>query len=256
MQDERTIVVHTQAELLSLPSRRNFLKALGVGGTLVLMPAVFAACTDTSNTVTGPTTTAAQSISLGTDVGIFTFAYVLEQLEASFYQQTVALPNFSTLFNAAEQEMLTDIRNDEVLHREFLRAVLGGTFPDLTFNFGSLGSTLTNAILLNTALTLETNGIAAYNGAGVALKNANNLLVAGKIVSIEARHTSAIADSIDARSASPTGMLYADLTQPLPASLGATDANALDAAAPAAKVAANAQPFIVNPITLTARARI
>ena len=255
MHDERTVIVHNTAELIGLPTRRNFLKALGLGGTLVLMPSVFAACTDNTGDLIPPTSTtssSAQTISLGSDVGIFTFAYVLEQLESSFYSQLVALSSFGTLFNANEQEMLTDIRNDEVTHREFLRTALGGSFPNLSFNFTSLGSTPTALQLLTAGLTLETNGIAAYNGAGYLLKNANNLLMAGKIVSIEARHTSALADAIDTRASTPSGTLYADLTQPLPASLGAQNGPALDAAATAATVAANAQPFIVNPITLTA----
>ncbi len=253
MQDERTVIVHNSAELVGLPTRRSFLKALGLGGTLVLMPSVFAACTDDTGKLAPETSTAtARTISLGTDVGIFTFAYALEQLESKFYEGVVGLSSFSSLFNAAEQELLTDIRNDEVTHREFLRAVVGTSFPDLTFNFTSVLGTPTKAGILNAALTLETNGIAAYNGAGYALKNAKNLLVAGKIVSVEARHTSAIADAIDAASATPNGTLYADLTQTLPASLGAKDANALDAAASAQTVAGNAQPFIVNQITLTA----
>ena len=247
MQDERTIVVHRASELVGLPTRRGFLKALGMGGTLVLMPSVFAACTDTSTPITGPSTDA-QTISLGTDVGVFTFAYVLEQLESAYYEQVVRLPNFGSLFPAADQAMLTDIRNDEVLHREFLRAILGTSFPDLAFDFSSLGTNLTRTALLTTAMTLEVNGIAAYNGAGSALKNAKNLLVAGKIVSVEARHTSAIGDSLDGNG----GTLYADLTK-VPGNLGAVVADALDAAvAMESTVAANAQPFIRNKITLTA----
>lgn len=246
MQDERTVVVQSAAELVGLPTRRGFLKALAAGGSLVLMPAVFAACDDNNNTITGPTTSA-QTISLGSDVGIFQFAYVLEQLESTFYEQVAKLSNFQTLFSPAEQELLTDIRNDEVAHREFFRAALNGSFPTLAFNFNSLGTTLTRQQLLTTALTLETNGIAAYNGAGASIKNANNLLVAGKIVSVEARHTSAIADALDT-----TGTAYADLTAAVLSGLGADPANALDAAAAPSVIAKNAQPFIVNPITLTA----
>lgn len=244
MQDERTVVVHRAADLVGLPTRRGFLKALAAGGSRVLMPSVFAACTD-DNTVTGTQTTAAQSISLSSDIGIFQFAYVLEQLESSFYEQLAKISNFATLFSAAEVELLTDIRNDEVAHREFLRVALGGSFPRLTFDFSSLG-TITRQNALTTALTLEMNGIAAYNGAGAAIKNANNLLVAGKIVSVEARHTSAIADALDT-----SGTAYADLTK-VPTNLGANNANALDAAVSSESIVlANAQPFIVNKITLS-----
>ena len=256
MQDERTVVVHSAAELVGLPTRRGFLKALGLGGTLVLMPSVFAACADG----VGPaypygtnTNTTARTISLGTDVGIFTFAYALEQLESKFYETVVALPNFSSLFSAQEQELLVGIRNDEVTHREFMRQLLGASFPDLTFNFASVTGSPSKTGILTAALTLETNGIAAYNGAGYLLKNANNLLVAGKIVSVEARHTSAIADALDIASGSPTGKAYADLTASVLNGLGADPTNALDAAvANEATIATNAQPFIVNTITLTA----
>ena len=259
MQDERTIVVHNTAELVGLPTRRGFLKALGLGGTLVLMPSLFAACTDDADKmlpvgpIPGPAT--ARTISLGSDVGIFTFAYTLEQLEAKFYELVVALPTFSTLFSTDEQELLTLIRNDEVTHREFMRQLLGSSFPDLTFDFSSVLSNPTKMGILNTAATLEVNGIAAYNGAGLSLQSATNLLVAGKIVSVEARHASAILDAIDIASGSPKGTMYADLTL-VPANLGADPTNALDAAALGlageSNVATNAQPFIKNTITLTA----
>ncbi|GJG87498.1 hypothetical protein tb265_26790 [Gemmatimonadetes bacterium T265] len=251
MQDDRTVIVHSAAELVSVPTRRNFLKALGIGGTLVLMPSIFAACDD-NNTVTSPApgSGSALTISLGSDVGIFTFAAVLEQLESNYYERVVA--SYSSLFNPAELEMLTDVRNDEVTHREFLRAALGSAFPTVTFNLNSALNNATKMSLLTTALTLETNGVAAYNGAGAAIKNAKNLLVAGKIVSVEARHASALADAIDTASGSPNGTLYADLTM-VPANLGASSANALDAAAPMeSTVATNAQAFIVQKLSLTA----
>lgn len=240
------MVVHRASELVGLPTRRSFLKALAAGGTLVLMPSVFAACDD-DNTITNARTTDAQTISLANDVGILTFAFVVEQLDSTFYEQLVGLPQFDTLFSAAEREMLVDFRNEEVTHREFIRAALNNGFPTLTFDFSSVNASLTRENVLTTALALETNGTAAYNGAGVKLTNANNLLTAGKLVSIEARHAAAIADTLDPSG----GTAYADLTLALNVSLGAVDANALDVAAPAATVAANADPFIVNPITLT-----
>jgi hypothetical protein len=44
--DERTVVVHDAAQLTQPSTRRSFLRALGLGGTIVLMPSAFAACTD------------------------------------------------------------------------------------------------------------------------------------------------------------------------------------------------------------------
>jgi hypothetical protein len=248
MQDERTVVVHNTAELVELPTRRNFLKALALGGTVVLLPSVFAACSSPSDPYTlSSTTTAAQKISLANDAGILTFAYVLEQLDSSFYQQLVALGNFAQLFTTAEQELLTDLRNNEVLHREFLGRALGNSFPLLTFDFSSVAVNKTS--LLQTALTLELNGLAAYDGMGYKLTNANNLLVAGKLSSVEARHASALADAIDL-AGTPTGTAYADLSTQLAASFGANNTNALDVAlSDPTVVIGNAQPFIKNTIT-------
>jgi hypothetical protein len=52
-------------------------------------------------------------------------------------------------------------------------------------------------VLLRTAQLLEDTGVAAYNGAGKHLTVAANLLLAGKIVSVEARHAAAIRDIRD-----------------------------------------------------------
>ena len=46
----------------------------------------------------------------------------------------------------------------------------------------------------------EDLGVAAYNGAGKLLTNPDYLLLAGKIVSVEARHAAAIRDLLVANS--------------------------------------------------------
>jgi hypothetical protein len=46
--------------------------------------------------------------------------------------------------------------------------------------------------VLETAMALEDTGVGAYNGAGDRIASAAYLLIAGKIVSVEARHASAI----------------------------------------------------------------
>jgi hypothetical protein len=43
-------------------------------------------------------------------------------------------------------------------------------------------------------------GVSAYNGAGQLLTDPQNLLLAGKIVSVEARHAAAIRDLLKPRS--------------------------------------------------------
>jgi hypothetical protein len=135
----------------------------------------------------------------GGDLGILTYAYALEQLEAEFSTRVVTATGFTTAFNAEEQQMMLDIYNHEVIHRATLRNLLNELLPDpstqllpdLQFNFGNLNFSDRNAVL-QMANTLEETGIAAYNGAGKYITDPENLNLAGKIVSVEGRHASAI----------------------------------------------------------------
>ena len=63
--------------------------------------------------------------------------------------------------------------------------------PALNFDYGSL-SFSNRTQVLTTARTLEDTGVAAYNGAGRYISTPDYLVLAGKIVSVEARHASAI----------------------------------------------------------------
>src|SRR5215210_3852289 len=130
----KALVVERADDLWRSGTRRSFLKLLGMSGTIVLAPALFAACDD--DDITGPGSNAQAKLDLSTDIGIFNYAYALEQLEAAFYSTVVGAANFATLFpDANERELLTDIRNHELVHREFLRQALGAAaIPDLQLN--------------------------------------------------------------------------------------------------------------------------
>lgn len=213
-----TMVVERPEQLWKPQSRRNFLRLMGIGGAVVLLPSVFTGCIDEEDpTITGPGTDGQPvTLDLRTDTGILNYAYALEQLEAGFYVTAV---NNSAGFNAMsadQKEVFVDLRNHEVIHREFLRRVLG------TAAIGSLALNTTNAAtavssvasLLATAETLEDTGVAAYNGAGKYLTGDANLTVAGKIVSVEARHAAAVRDMRDAlgvrNAGSAAGTRFAD----------------------------------------------
>jgi hypothetical protein len=130
---------------------------------------------------------------------VLQFAYALEQLEADYYTRVVAAFGSSNL-SSAEQALLGDVKNHEVIHREFLKAALGAsngftitaTYPGVSFN--------SRTSVLATAAAFEDLGVAAYNGAAQYLSNATYLTLAGKIVSVEARHASAIHDLISPKS--------------------------------------------------------
>ena len=145
-----------------------------------------------------------KSVNLGSgDIGILNYAYALEQLEAAFYIQIIATPYSGMTME--ETQILSDLRYHEIAHRDFLKAALGSSaIKGLTVNFSSIDFASRTSVL-NTAKAFEDLGVSAYNGAGKLLKDANYLLIAGKIVSVEARHAAAIRDLLNPNSADFAG---------------------------------------------------
>ncbi len=126
----------------------------------------------------------------GGDLGILNYAFVLEQLEARFYELVLANPYAN--MTAMEKQLFQDLRNHEVTHRAFYRAKLGSAgIPDLTFDFSSINFKERTDVLEASRMFAEV-GTAAYNGGGKYLTDPENLALAGKIVSLEARHVSII----------------------------------------------------------------
>ena len=202
--------------------RRKFLSYLGLTASTA---AIISACgkDDDNNGMQPP-----GSIDLGADdIGILNYAYALEQLEAAFYTQVVASP-FSGI-TANETALLTDIRDHEVAHREFFKAALGAkAIANLEVNFSSINFSSRDNVLA-TAKAFEDLGVSAYNGAGKLIKDANYLLLAGKIVSVEARHAALIRDLI-------SNGTFADNS--------AVDNNGLDLAKAPNDVLTAAKPFL------------
>ena len=210
-------------------NRRNFLR--GAGMTTVAGALVMASCKKNTDSVTPSGT-----VDLGSgDVGILNYAYALEQLEAAFYIQVIATPY--TGMTDAEKSLLTDIRDHEVIHRDFFKTALAANaIPALEVNFSAIDFT-SRASVLGTAKVFEDTGVAAYNGAGKLLKDVNFLLLAGKIVSVEGRHAAVIRDLLQPNSASFAGDDIVDTT------------NGLDKATKPADILAAVQPFIKTPIS-------
>jgi len=179
-------------------SRRNFLVFTGISAAAVTLG--IQGCKE--DTITTPSGT---GVDLGSgDIGILNYAYALEQLEAAFYIQAVSTP-YSGM-PASELSILTDIRDHEIAHRDFFKAAIPSSnrIPDLEVNFSSINFS-DRASVLNTAKAFEDLGVSAYNGAGYYIADANYLLLAGKIVSVEARHAAAIRDLLSPKSASFAG---------------------------------------------------
>jgi hypothetical protein len=219
-------------------NRRDFLRAAGLAGVTLSVGSVMAACTDTSTSPlisSGPSRAVVNgnniTLDFRQDIDVLNYAFALEQLEAAFYTQVVATAGFEFRFSPTEQTILRDLRDHEIVHVEFLRAALGTSgIPNLTVNFNAINFTNRDSVL-TTAQTFEDLGVGAYNGAGRYLMNEDFLEVAGKIVSVEARHASAIRAIRNGN--------YTTAFAP----------TAFDDALTPARVLAAAQPFIVQNIT-------
>ena len=124
---------------------------------------------------------------------------------------------------------MTDIRDHEIAHREFFKTALGSNaIPALEVDFSSVNFA-NRASVLGTAKAFEDLGVSAYNGAGKLLADVNNLLIAGKIVSVEARHAALIRELLT------------------PNSFGASDvvnSNGLDLARSPQEVLSIADPYL------------
>lgn len=169
--------------------RRSFLRTVGAAA---VTGGILSACSTADVDVKPSGARAAGTVITlpGGDLGILNYAFVLEQLEARFYELVLANPYQG--MTAMEMQLFQDLRNHEVTHRAFYRAALDGAgIPDLTFDFSSINFRQRTDVLEASGMFAEV-GTAAYNGGGKYLTDPKNLAVSGKIVSVEARHVSII----------------------------------------------------------------
>jgi hypothetical protein len=176
------------------------------------------------------------AVSLGSgDVGVLNYAYALEQLEAAFYAQVIATPYAN--ISSDERTALTAISKHEAIHRDFFKAAITAAaptqiIPGLTPDFSKINFSDRTQVL-TAAKTFEDLGVAAYNGAGSLIQSGTYLLLAGKIVSVEARHAAYIRDLLTPGSFSGSDVV---------------NAAGLDQALPVATVLAAAQTYIKETI--------
>ncbi|QYJ14935.1 hypothetical protein Rxycam_00746 [Rubrobacter xylanophilus DSM 9941] len=126
-----------------------------------------------------------------TDAQILQFAYLLELLEGTFYDQGVQ----SGLFSGAELTQITAIRDHEMAHADAIAGVLGQlgaevpAAPNFTYPQNAFGDR--NAFL-ELANTFEPVGIGAYQGAAPVLDSKDILASAISIHNSECQHWNAI----------------------------------------------------------------
>ena len=129
------------------------------------------------------------TLDVSMDIDVLNYAYALEQLEAAFYVGVVTNAAFASIFASVN-------------------------FADRTS-------------VLQTARTFEDLGVSAYNGAAKYIANSTYLGIAGKIVSVEARHAAAIRDLLAPRGSTFAPKAFDDANTPqtvlTPAQLPAQD---------------------------------
>lgn len=205
-------------------TRREFLRLAALGAAAVGLPAL------TGCHVLGAA--GSRKLDFGDDFGVLNFAYALETLESKFYERVVASPPPD--LQAGELQILRDIRDHEVQHRRFLKRslqILRVEIPPIVFPGVDFS---TRMGVLTAAKAFEDLGVAAYNGAGKRIKLAEFLTIAGKIVSVEARHAAVLRDMLNPMSRDFAGD-------------DVVDANGLDRAMEPGEVLAQAQRYFATP---------
>ena len=230
--DPQSSVVPVNQETSVQDAKMHRRKFLLFSGAAVTAAAIGVSCSkdngenDTNN-----------SVNLGSgDTGVLNYAYALEQLEAAFYIQVMATP-YSGM-TAIETEYLRDIRDHEIAHREFFKNALGSNaIQGLEVNFSSINFSNRDSVL-GTARAFEDLGVSAYNGAGRLLTSAAFLTLAGKIVSVEARHAAIIRELITP--APGTAFANSEVVNAQGLDVVRTPAQVLEQAAPFLKTMINA----------------
>ncbi|WP_316798318.1 ferritin-like domain-containing protein [Pedobacter frigidisoli] len=220
--------------LNSAVGRRSFLQYAGASAAALAL--VAAGCRKDRNF--GDISTGA-TLDFKDDFGVLNYAYALEQLEAAFYVKVASAP--PSTFTTAQKAYFQDIQFHEIAHREFFKNALStAAIGSLEVDFSSIDFTSATSVL-GAAMAFEDLGVAAYNGAGVRIKSTDYLVLAGKIVSVEARHAAYVRDIISNGS-------FADLASMT--TLGAVNASGLDGALTPDRVLGIAGKYIKTKINV------
>ena len=182
----------------AIPSveRRMFMRQLGLVSASTA--AFLASCTrevtdDSINPKTGRSSARVGAsvlpdgtIDLGSgDIGISNLAYTLDQLETAYY--ATALEKAYGI-SQEDRKVLAELHDHELVHREFFKGILlNNAIPMLDFDFSGVNFNDRYAVF-DAAQKFEDVGVAAFNGTGPLIEDVEVLKIAGKMVSIEARH--------------------------------------------------------------------
>ena len=221
------LLVGNETKMFQTPNvhRRKFLSQIGL--TAVAATGL-ASCVKSVNSGAVKSGSVSNSTA-DSDVDILNYAYLLEQLEAAFY--IMLTNNWYVGADIVVRRRFQQIRDHEIAHREFFKTALGdAAIATMEFDFSSIDFTDRSSVLI-AAQTFEDTGVSAYNGAATGITNPDYLTVAGKIVSVEARHAAYIRD------------LHRDNSF---ADRSVVDDNGLDLTATMDEVMAKIAPYLTN----------
>ncbi|WP_316747936.1 ferritin-like domain-containing protein [Pedobacter gandavensis] len=196
LHDEKE-VLQEEGSILTAPlQRRSFLQYAGAGAAGIAL--IAAGCKKDKSMPDDNFFGGGVTLDFKDDFGVLNYAYALEQLEAAFYIQVAATPYAN--ISAPELAYFKDIQFHEIAHREFFKNALGAAaIGALEVDFSKINFADRTSVL-GTAKAFEDLGVSAYNGAGKLLKSTVYLTLAGKIVSVEARHAAYIRELISPNS--------------------------------------------------------
>lgn len=196
LQEENEALQEESSIFNSRLQRRSFLQYAGAGAAGIALLA--AGCKKDRGFPGDNGNATGVTLDFKNDFGVLNYAYALEQLEAAFYIQVAKTPYAN--INAVELAYFKDIQFHEIAHREFFKNALGAAaIGSLEVDFSKINFNDRNSVL-GTAKAFEDLGVSAYNGAGYLIKTPAYLTLAGKIVSVEARHAAYIRELISPNS--------------------------------------------------------
>lgn len=172
---------------VTIATRREFIRRAAIATALVA-PGAFSGCH-----VLGAA--GRYKLDFGDDFGLLNLTYVLETTEVRFYERVIHSPPRD--LKAGEFEILRDIKANERQHLRFVKRALGVLRIEAPDNdFSSVDFTSRQSVL-ETARNFEDNGVATLNGAGRRVQLPEFLTIAGKLVSVEGRHTASLRDMLN-----------------------------------------------------------